>query len=760
MVGAKDVKAGILLKQNPRAVQLYSALKTAASEVPDWPKTCIVPVLCTVGMQSSGKTTFVEALTRFRIGTTCSGTGTRCPVRYVLRDGEEYFSVGGKKLSNRQDIQAAVESHMAGLSDQPCELDRFSMDELKVEITSAGLPELDITDLPGLKTKGEGAEAIKTVVRSYVESESARPIVLVKATENVETQADVALLAEVGIEPGKRSAVFIVNYFNDQLYKFSRISELNEYCRGYVQYYHQVFFCMLVYSPEAKVKKDKLDFQGQCAYYTELPQKEKDAFDERVAACTKDEDLHVKHVTNNFGIAHAVHKMQSMIHEFINEQGRKYADRIAPLKEQYVGHIRGLETSLRQCNSDFIKEQREKFVEKFGQTVRCFQQCKSGLDLNLPPFDPMDSSQTFLDETKRVQELIGDNLLRKSRSATLPQYLLINEKLTADASLWRLCNVFDYVVRTQITIVPVKLNEACCISGYAPGDMPGAFDRLQVIKEVATRPLHEVASELPKMLNHVLAIYETSVEHALQLLKSHPGYTETLSKQVADAYKAKLKKLVDDSADDFKHVVFEMSSFMVADSKTRRSSPPRPELQTKEILRKLHEGISMTGWLKIVSKFTCCCCEEIQNFTLTADVAKEVAHAAFIASTAATYNADKVYEERLKEKKIEHEMSEVNHEAHTHCEQLKKELLLQLKNKISHTLFGKLKGPIVRDLRDDLAQQIRNVDAKQIDEDTKAKASKMRMELDEKQQHLAHIDGVLRSIDAMRDEAWSMVNGV
>lgn len=754
-----------LFKRDPRELQLYTSLKTAQQRVPDWPGSLPVPVLCTVGMQSAGKTTFIEALIGFRIGTTCAGTGTRCPVRYILKDGEPHFAVSGKRLKERCEIQMEVERHMESLALKPKESDRFSREELKVEITDHGLPLLDMTDLPGLKAKGEGADEIKAVVRFYVQSQSARPVVLVKATESVETQADVELLRDVGIDAKKGNATFVVNYFNDQLYKFSKTSELNEYCRAYAREYGSVYFCMLIYSQDAKDQKDRLDFAGQSVYYRDLPIKEKETFDQKAASLTRDDDLNAEDVINRFGVVPAINNMQSIIRDFIVKEGRRYADKLRPLEEQYDSNLRIARKELSKCNPDYVKEQRERYVERWGEIVRDIQTCKKRLDLT-KSFDPMDCGMTFQQELAKVCDLNdGVTLVGKcepsfaeklpgmlkrlqqprqpitSQSRNTPwkvpqvEDLYLGAMLTADASLVRLNDTFDYIISKEIAITPVPENEARAISGYAPGGMPGAFDCLKVVKEVATRPLAEVVERLWPMMVHVRAIYEHALDYAHTTMKDHPGYTEAVRDYVTGSYSKLLMSKIREQYDNFREVIYEKTTYLPAEIHERYSVVPAQYTSTSLGYAMKTLGFALAiglpplvlshGWhAKWLHGRRCLC----------------ICSGAAVGLGLQHLNCSST---------VRVNMSAVNQAAAEYCHRLKAELCEQFRSKVARSLFYYLKQGIIADVRDDLRQQIREVDAKRIDEDTKAHAAELRTRVMELERSLTYIRKVLEDIELL-----------
>eukprot|EP00929_Paragymnodinium_shiwhaense_P066991 TRINITY_DN33684_c0_g1_i1.p1 TRINITY_DN33684_c0_g1~~TRINITY_DN33684_c0_g1_i1.p1 ORF type:complete len:819 (+),score=135.21 TRINITY_DN33684_c0_g1_i1:195-2459(+) len=737
-------------------------------------------------MQSAGKTTFIEALVGFRIGTTCSGTGTRCPVRYILRDGEPYFAVGNRPCADRSDIQKAVEYHMSALANKVKKAEQFSDEPLEVLVHDKGLPMLDITDLPGLKAKGDGAEEIKKVVAAYVDKPSSRPVVLVKATENVETQADVELLKTVGIDPAKGNATFVVNYFNDQLYKFSRVSELNEYCKGYLKEYGSVYFCMLIYSEEAKLQKDKLDFAGECEYYRSLPVAERKTFDEKLGHLTRDDDVDPR-IDEMFGVKSATHKMQSVINDFAVNEGTRYADRLRPLEDQYEQELRDVKQELLKCTPDYIMEQREKYVDEWVETMRNSQACKTRLDDDsvevceasdffeeleqvakdcdgltvLGECDCYDKTNGSVDP-KHLKTWVEGQLRRQCcRDGTLqpnpsvPDQTVLLERfvaeLTADASLQRLDDAFAYVIDRQIAIKEVDLTQVYNISGYAPGGMPGALDELGVIKEVATRPLHQVKNLLKPMLHQVSIIYQRSVGAASEKLKQHTGYTEKLQKKLTASYVQHLEGKVQEAEVDFRNAVTVKASYLQADRSVCEAASSRPTRQGQNLWanvltllppRSVCSAIAAAMWGPQVLKSLV---GQVPRLGFLNTESKMMMMTAGVAISA--YKTVNLIEGPRDTPRMvvndNNQVRRLNDSAARYCERIKSELIDDFRSRSARTLFDYLKNRIMNDVRAEMKKQTRDLDATEIHEETHARAELLNKKGRELKQSLTCIQRVL-----------------
>ena len=110
--------SGESVLRDPKLLRAYSALRDL-QQLGDAGQAAThmrVPLLAVLGTQSSGKTSFLESVVGWPVGFTARGTATRCPVRYILRDGpKKIYAVAGRDVSGRSDLRAAVAGHMKAL---------------------------------------------------------------------------------------------------------------------------------------------------------------------------------------------------------------------------------------------------------------------------------------------------------------------------------------------------------------------------------------------------------------------------------------------------------------------------------------------------------------------------------------------------------------------------------------------------------------------------------------------------------------------
>ncbi|KAI9334689.1 P-loop containing nucleoside triphosphate hydrolase protein [Zopfochytrium polystomum] len=156
-----------------------------------------LPKIAVTGLQSAGKTTFIER--------------TRCPVSYTLVHDEDIeigrvaFEVNGVRMLNDEDAVACIEAHMETI--RQTVRGGFDTTELPVTIRGAHLPNMMIVDLPGLlPTSLDAADpvnditVINKIVASYLRDPSFKVIVVVKCTESTKTMTETELLNRLATE--------------------------------------------------------------------------------------------------------------------------------------------------------------------------------------------------------------------------------------------------------------------------------------------------------------------------------------------------------------------------------------------------------------------------------------------------------------------------------------------------------------------------------------------------------------------------------
>ena len=154
-----------------------------------------LPYFVTMGMQSSGKTLFIEWVLKLAVGFTCANIGTRCPVEYLLRhsnNSEVRVMVDSKDIPVG-DVPNTIKRHMEIIESK----DKISKDVLQVCIESRDVPDFVFVDLPGFNVEREESTAINELAMSYMRKKETFVLGVVKATESAESNSEIQRLLDM-----------------------------------------------------------------------------------------------------------------------------------------------------------------------------------------------------------------------------------------------------------------------------------------------------------------------------------------------------------------------------------------------------------------------------------------------------------------------------------------------------------------------------------------------------------------------------------
>lgn len=221
------------------------------------PETIECPSLVVTGTQSAGKTSFIETMVGFPVGYTARGTGTRCPVRYILRPSKTAkYKVDGGDVEGRNGLLEAVNRKMRILE----KANKFEEAPIVVEIHEPDVMDMDVIDLPGLKTAEDpDQEQIVKIVSKYLRRSDVTPVVLTRAQPSPDTQHDMQVLKDNGLS--LEQSILIVNGVNDTLRHIHNMSEVNEHFREYMRWGKEckaVRFVMFHPTLQSHLDKDAL----------------------------------------------------------------------------------------------------------------------------------------------------------------------------------------------------------------------------------------------------------------------------------------------------------------------------------------------------------------------------------------------------------------------------------------------------------------------------------------------------------------------
>jgi len=194
-----------------------------------------------VGMQSSGKSTFMERLLNAVVNIVQEGTGTRCPLDVTcINDtscsepradlsGPELDAGGGEGLAI-DSVFELITGHNKKLADE----DRFSTESLKLVYRSNDVQNMRFVDTPGIITnqsKGsDNREDIKSILRKEIGKSNTKLCVLLEATEFSKNPIiDFLDNSLDGRDEWKSKATFLMPKFDKQMEDSRTASKANSF---------------------------------------------------------------------------------------------------------------------------------------------------------------------------------------------------------------------------------------------------------------------------------------------------------------------------------------------------------------------------------------------------------------------------------------------------------------------------------------------------------------------------------------------------
>lgn len=180
-----------------------------------------IPEFVLIGTQSGGKSSVLSQLLGRCVSFIKGGVGTRCPVRYILRNRPDLFQpetkFNGETIPLLENLMYSLAELMEQIKDET--ESGVSADVATVEISSRELPNMVLTDLPGLAPNDEElSDLIEDIVRPYFLSPNTFPIVVRKPEESqIHGTTIVQLLdkmAQDGRPNWKDNSIFAVTAFD------------------------------------------------------------------------------------------------------------------------------------------------------------------------------------------------------------------------------------------------------------------------------------------------------------------------------------------------------------------------------------------------------------------------------------------------------------------------------------------------------------------------------------------------------------------
>lgn len=545
-------KKRVQILQNPQLMEAYTAMKTAVEAVnQDLPENgetleaIACPSLVVTGTQSAGKTTFIETMTGFPVGPTTRGTGTRCPVRYILRPSlTPFYKVDGQKVDSRYSLRQAVSKKMKTYQERG----EFSDKAIEVQICEEQVLNIDITDLPGLKTEGdEDQSKISDIVSKHLCRPDVIPVVLTYAQKSPDNQHDMQPLLKAGLK--LENSIVIVNGVNDTLRHIYTVPEINNYFReyrecGFFKGSRAVRFVMFLPTLKQTVNVESMGPQQIEQFYNDLPDKEMQDLQDYLNSKDVDGDYFGldASVTSAFGVSSAHQALLDVLQNWTESNGEKTAhvlqDRLAPLAAQrrrIEAEIGKRKVRLAETETN-ISAYADKYLSTMAKLRKNEEVTMESHDRTsnfpgvLAPFGKSRiGAYTYEQEVKMLPSNVAgastdpyavwkplDVLKQKLGVSHTGQSL--DQKLTCDAAIRRLIRLVSFQIMDR-PLDPYSLDQIAS-KHKSPGGLMNQAAPATIIQDLVSRQLREVFQEVfPRLLEHVRVLCEIPTRHSHQALE-------------------------------------------------------------------------------------------------------------------------------------------------------------------------------------------------------------------------------------------------
>ncbi|CAE7488185.1 unnamed protein product [Symbiodinium sp. CCMP2592] len=533
--------------RDPRLLRHYSALRdlqqlgdAGAGQAATHMR---VPLLALLGVQSSGKTSFLESIVGWAVGFTARGTATRCPVRYILRDGpNRRYSVAGRSVSTRGELRDAVAAHMTALGKT------FTSEALIVTIEEPGQITLDVTDLPGLKDSGDpDFNQLRNITQKFLQDARTIPVVMCQASKSHETQHDLDILRELGLTFS--NSLVIMNYFNKQLPDMTRVSQVNSYVLGQRGKFPNARFVMLHHKDG--VDKERMSADELEDYIQQLPKKEQREFETHIERMEKDEEL-TKEAIESFGVSRAINHVQGILLDWMRDNCRDVISSLRGDVMRYEHNVNELQQMIAASNPREIKDGWRNYTLAYENIISMMQYGRiASMKLPQPLFQlgPRDKWA----ETRTVVSTYPEEIAKISvpkppgwlETEALDGQLKgsytghqLHMRLGPHAAFSRLVRVLGYML-FSMQLEPLTEEEMMTKSGHSRDGATHSFNKHTVILQLVTHGLLQMQDVVAVTLQQVRAIYVAVLEKAHKSLEQffpHIAHHRQFQKMLDDKY--------------------------------------------------------------------------------------------------------------------------------------------------------------------------------------------------------------------------------
>jgi hypothetical protein len=295
---------------------MFGKINKALNEVfsPEEMKTYKLPKVITIGNESTGKSSLLENITKCQLFPRDSKLCTKCPIHIKMKNGKSKYSVyyteNGKlifvELKDKKEIFKVVNDYMKKMPN-----DAIFEDEITVDMTDENVPNLELYDLPGIRTyPPEAATTSVNLCKKYLSDKNSIILCVIPATTTRLTSCQsIALITEMKMEKSCILALTMADRLQSE-----NLEEL-------------LIKRILKTSDEI----NNLNFAGYVAVVNrthanicdleENDINEKNWFNDNILSCIPDEYMSCeKQIVENLGVANIVIQIDNLYNNFIHNE--------------------------------------------------------------------------------------------------------------------------------------------------------------------------------------------------------------------------------------------------------------------------------------------------------------------------------------------------------------------------------------------------------------------------------------------------------
>lgn len=450
-----------------------------------------LPEIVVVGMQSDGKSSFVEALLGFQFNTIDTQIGTRRPLMLQMQNDLKYdkpccyfMNEDDGLFSETATPVFEIENEIRRRTEAVCGRDGVSAKVIGIKVLYKYCSNLTIYDTPGFR-KGALNDPLSDKIYKMNTIFMQEPNKLIVCLEQSTVEWCNTQMRPIirQVDPNFERTIFVTTKFNNRVNQFKNREEIDGYLStdGQIPILDRVFFISLPSGIEARdLTSDEFKEKILETYLDDYKMLCKIGFDE-------------KKFKNQLGFLNLKKHLESELY-------RKYKHAIYPVSQRLQGSIDKRKTLIDKLHKEILQMESENVEESVTKIVGAYISNVHSALQGTTLFDPLQNGQT-LEEEKTASGLKDWPNYCLSLTIRNSKY-----KLYGGSQLERLLAEFEVVAHAQ-EFPPTTDDEVAVTIGLnslhnTPDYDRGASDLAQRKCRTIFQPLIEILMKRSKFVMH------------------------------------------------------------------------------------------------------------------------------------------------------------------------------------------------------------------------------------------------------------------